>query len=297
MTTLDVTFTLALPVSVAQLGAHLQAYLDMLPAVNALRACNHFGKGPQCHINKLPVEIVDSITHYYTLPVREEKLKQWKGLLNCYEDKCAQLDHYTRDELLKKFHEFMSEGHFEEYPSEPNDAELEEFAADAELMPDDAHQRRRNEWVSKLEKLHLEDRPVFLKHFGLDIWLSRVCLGTSWREDSANTTVAYLILPDRVSHTKEWDRHMTEDGYIEPDYESGYGMAVSLDQREAPDDVQNFKRVMKSLDLKVFLHSTQSQGKALSLASSKRNHTPALVNNAASFPRPMFLVRNKVEGE
>ena len=225
MATLDVTFTLALPVNVAQLGAHLQAYLQTLPAMNALRACNRFGQGPQCHIRKLPVELVQTIANYYILPIREEKLKYWKADLNCYEDNCELLDHYTRDELLDEYYAFCMESDCH-CTSEPDDEELEAFASDAELMPDDAHEHRRAKWESDLEHFLLKDRPVFRKHFGLDLWLSGVCLGTSWREDATNTTVAYLILPDRVSHTKQWHRHMCEDGYIEPEYESGHGMAV-----------------------------------------------------------------------
>jgi len=55
---------------------------------------------------------------------------------------------------------------------------------------------------------------------------------------------------------------------------------------------------MKVLDLKPFVHDTQSQKKALSLASTvKKGRTPALVKPAAGFPRPTLLIRNKMDGE
>ena len=97
MATLDVTFTLALPVCAAQLGAHLEAYLDMLPSVNALRACYRFGKGPECHIRKVPVELVQTIAHYCILPICEEKLNRWKSCLNCFEDNCELTSHYSKE--------------------------------------------------------------------------------------------------------------------------------------------------------------------------------------------------------
>ena len=268
MATLDDTFTLALPVCAAQLGAHLEAYLDTLPAVNALRACHRFGKGPTCHIRKIPAELVQAIAQCYILPVREEKLNRWKACLDCFEDNCELTSHYSREKT--RIDETMPDGHFS----------------------------RMQEWQTKVQKVLVSNRALFCKHFGLDIWLSNVCMGTSSGEEAANATITYLVLPDRVAHSKEWTRHLSEDGYDEPTYESGYDLTVSMDQRPTPEDIQNFKRAMKVLDLKPFVHDTQSQKKALSLASTKKKgQTPALVNTAASFPRRTLLIRNKMDGE
>lgn len=108
MPSLDATLTWALPVHVAQLGAHVEAYLETLPALNALRACNRFIKGPQCSINKLPVKLVQSIAHYYILPIRAAKLKQWKERLECYEGDCELIGHWDRADLVENYWEHNS---------------------------------------------------------------------------------------------------------------------------------------------------------------------------------------------
>lgn len=302
MATLDVTFTLALPVCAAQLGAHLEAYLDTLPTMNALLACHRFGKGPACHIKNLPAELVQAIAHHYILPIREEKFNRWKPCLNCFEDSCESADHHgcSREELVAGYNEVREMDLFEleGSGSEPDDDDLEDFRARIDENMPDGHFSRRHEWPTKVHKILNSNRALFLKHFGVDIWLSNVCMGTSSKDDPVNTTVTYLILPDRVVHSKVWERHMSEDGYDEPNYESGYGMTVSMDQRATPKDVQKFKRAMNVLELEPFIHKTQSQKKALSLASTKqKGKTPALVGKAAYFPRPMLLIRNKMDGE
>jgi hypothetical protein len=299
MATLDVTFTLASPVSAAQLGAHLEAYLDTLPAMNALRACHRFGKGSQCHIRKIPAELVQTVAQYYILPVRKEKLNRWQECLECFENACEIAHYYSKEQALADYHEVREMDLFE-LPGgdEPDDDDLDEFVARIDETMPDGHFSRRQEWQTKVDKVLCGNRALFRKHFGLDIWLSNVCMGTSLREDSVNATIIYLILPDRVAHSKEWSRHLSEDGYDEPTYESGYGMTVSMDQHPTSEDIQKFKRVMKDLDLKPFIHETQFQKKALSLASTnEKGQTPALVNTAAPFPRPMLLIRNKMDGE
>jgi hypothetical protein len=295
MATLEVTFTLALPVCATQLGAHLQAYLETLQTVNALRACNRFGQGSQCHIRKLPIEIVQSIAHYYTLPIREERLKRYKSCLKCYDDSCERANHRpSKEALLAGYHEMREMDAFE-CPSDPDDSDLEDFTDRMDEHEPDGHSSRRCEWAGKAQKM-MKDRPLFRKHFGLDIWLSNVCMGTARREeDSADTTITYLVLPDRAAHSKVLSRHMGEDGY--ENAKSGYGMTVSMDHLATPTDVQKFGHAMKVLDLNVFIQQTQSQPKVLSLASAHNNHAPALLDNAAPVPRPMFLVRHEMEGE
>jgi len=238
MATLEVTFTLALPVCAAQLGAHLEAYLDTLPAMNALLACHRFGKGPTCHIKKIPTELVQAIAQCYILPIREEKLLRWKACMDCFEDNCELTSHYSKEKILADYHEVRENDLFElEGGSDPDDDDLEDFMARIDESMPDGHFSRMQEWQTKVQKILVSNRALFRKHFGLDIWLSNVCMGTSSREEAANATITYLVLPDRVAHSKEWTRHMSEDGYDEPTYESGYGMTVSMDHRPTPEDI------------------------------------------------------------
>lgn len=47
----------AVPVRPDQLGGRLDAFQKILPALHALRMCHRFGRGPDVHVTKLPVEI------------------------------------------------------------------------------------------------------------------------------------------------------------------------------------------------------------------------------------------------
>jgi hypothetical protein len=296
---LDATLTLALPVDAAQLAAHLQAYIDTLPALNALRACNRFGKGPQCHLNKLPVELIQSIAQYYVLPVYEDNAEKWQSQLRCYEDTCSIFDHNSREELLElhaDIHDRTPGACDCDDPYDPDDEELSE-CLEGHDDGFDQHQDNRYYWEDKVTKLN-HQRTFFRKHFGLDLWLSTVCLGSSERfYGEAETTLAYLTLPGREERSEKWDHfEMEEDvpyGYGRPTCNSGCGMAVMMEPRTSPEDIQRFKRAMKDLKLDFFVHESQQQKKPLSLASSATDPAPVVDDTAASYPRPMFLVRTQ----
>jgi hypothetical protein len=61
----------ALPVRIDILGAHLEAHVETLLTISALRLCNKFGSGPQCFVNKLPAELVSIIEDFVVEPVRK----------------------------------------------------------------------------------------------------------------------------------------------------------------------------------------------------------------------------------
>lgn len=195
---IDAALTLALPVNAAQLSAHLTAYTDTLPALSALRACNRFGKGPQCHINKLPVELIQSIAHYYILPAREENARKCKSQLRCHEDTCSLRNHHSWEDMLEMHARYSDFCECEE-PYDPSDDHLSECLGDLSPFVQDMHlyPENRDDWEMRVH--HLErSRPLFRKHFGLDLWLSTVCLGDakiSYCE--AETTIARLSLPGR----------------------------------------------------------------------------------------------------
>ena len=79
MPSIDVRFVWSIEISPDQLGAHLEAYINALPAITTFRLCNRYGKGKkvqlfatclprrlmlttlQCHITRLPTELVEEI--------------------------------------------------------------------------------------------------------------------------------------------------------------------------------------------------------------------------------------------
>lgn len=293
---LDATLTLALPVNAAQLAAHLQAYTETLPALNALRACNRFGKGQQCHINKLPVELIQSIASYYILPVREKHRESSMSQLRCYEDSCLLLADHVREYLLE-VHEDMVDNNPGACqcvdPDNPHDAQLSMCLGEPNYHHAE-YDTNRYRWEKRAESL-AKKHPLFRKHFGLDLWLSTVCLGSSERFNSeAETTIACLTLPGREERSEQWEHFEMEDAsyeYGRPDCKSGCSMAVVMEPRTGPEEVQRFKRAMKVLELEVFLHETQQNKKPLSLALNTTDSAPVVDDTAASYPRPMFLVR------
>lgn len=179
MAALDVVFTLAVPVNVARLGAHFEAYKDSLPGLNALRACNRFGSGPQCHINKLPVELIQRISDYYILPPREEQIARWNACLLCYENRCGTDSHYTREQALAMWHSCCLSDTCSCPPDDPDDEDLWEFVAECVSDDGEIHEDRKNEWEIKTQVFLQKEVRLFQKHFGLSIWLSKVYVGHS----------------------------------------------------------------------------------------------------------------------
>ena len=87
------------------LGAHLEAYVETLPTISALRLCNKFGSGPQCFINKLPVELIGMIEDFVVEPVRERARASWAKEYKCFQGNCRMIDdHLTREEQHDIYH-------------------------------------------------------------------------------------------------------------------------------------------------------------------------------------------------
>lgn len=298
---LDATLTLALPVNAAQLAAHLQAYLNTLPTLNALRACNRFGTGPQCHINKLPVELIQSISNHCVLPVREEIAREYMSQLRCYEDTCTLRDHRSREDMLEMHGRCIDFDECEcDNPYEPSDDNLSECLGNCSPLVQDwefsIHPENRDQWALRVGSLE-RNRPLFRKHFGLDLWLSTVCLGEARRSyGEAETTISCLSLPGRQERSETWTQFECEDSG--PEYgplpcNSGCSMIVAMDAHISPEDMQRFRRAMKILELEVYIHETQQNKKPLSLASTEADSAPVVDDTEASYPRPMFLVRTQ----
>ncbi|EMC95088.1 hypothetical protein BAUCODRAFT_72039 [Baudoinia panamericana UAMH 10762] len=88
-----------MPVKPDELILHLDAYAKTLPALKALRLCHRFGKGPDVHIIKLPVEVEQIIEAYVVATRRawEELQFEWCMLekeFRCFESKCCPSSHH-----------------------------------------------------------------------------------------------------------------------------------------------------------------------------------------------------------
>jgi hypothetical protein len=146
----------ALPVPIEKLGAHVEAFIETLPAITALRLCRQFGTGPQCFINRLPVELLKTVESFVVEPARESALHTWKKACRCWELKCDIIeDHYPCEES----HDIYHNNHFNFYGSRRDQEEC--FIGDCAFTQDvdaatAAHNRAKMlyivqylEWTSK----------------------------------------------------------------------------------------------------------------------------------------------------
>ncbi|KAF7187280.1 hypothetical protein HII31_11368, partial [Pseudocercospora fuligena] len=82
------------PVRPDKLGRKLEDYAKVAPLLNALRLCHRFGRGPNVHITKLPMELEQEIER---LIIRQSKhsyyFDSWADKFRHYEGRCAPLDH------------------------------------------------------------------------------------------------------------------------------------------------------------------------------------------------------------
>lgn len=114
--------TIAAPVEVDLLGAHLETYVSLLPAVNTLRLCHRFGQGQHAAITRLPVELIVYIEELLTANERVYALQQWRTDFYCYKQLCEPEDHLT-EKQMKPYYELARK---KEIPLEPLDAEDED---------------------------------------------------------------------------------------------------------------------------------------------------------------------------
>jgi hypothetical protein len=100
-------------VRVEKLGAHLEAYIQTLPTILVLRLCARFGIGPQCHVGRLPAELISTIGSFIIEPARVEALDTWSREFKCFDIKCDTMDdHFTQEEQ----HGLFRDGHLERCP-------------------------------------------------------------------------------------------------------------------------------------------------------------------------------------
>lgn len=106
----------AVSVPVDLLGAHLEAYINLLPTISTLRLCNRHGKGDHAIITQLPMELVDAIEGCLVDGTREELHQTWSTLFKCWEHRCTPKDHYIQQQLVHAFQTgFYDESDADEY--------------------------------------------------------------------------------------------------------------------------------------------------------------------------------------
>lgn len=81
----------AVQVDVKKLGAHLEAYVNLLPAIETLRLGHRYGRGTTCMISELPAELITWIEDLLIAEERRRLLREWADDLRCYEQFCDRM--------------------------------------------------------------------------------------------------------------------------------------------------------------------------------------------------------------
>lgn len=285
MASLDVTLAWSVPVPVEILGAHLQAYVLLQPAIRMIRLCNRFGKGPQAAITKLPIEIVTEIEAYLSEHEREEQRHNWKTDFTCFQGLCSPLDHMSDTERVGLWQDF-----FTDCPhcggcscstgkdmSELNERQLQALEEMLDSMmrdegPEESpwwieHQNRCCRWLGKTGNKYPNDRRGLLGHyshdlkrdFGLQVWVTHTQPKIKKQPSQFTThrvfdsTIAYLTFPScKNRHTFE---RAFSDGLASAGEsphlatQSGDGVDVDMPSELSPTDIFRFSRAIKMLGL------------------------------------------------
>lgn len=306
-----------------ELGAHLEAYARTLPTITTLRLCNRFGTGDDCHISRLPVELVKLIEDHIIEPERKDALEIWSQTLKCGEGRCEPFKHYGDEDLYRFYHSTygcLNDGCKTDHPQINNLDECYHYECVGDKCPAWRYDRDSNSkirkslkelpdaqllqsheylgvddrcdvWRIEFADLLDEDGTFFTKkrellktHFGLSVWTAKL-RPPSMSEDHHTITV-YLTLPNDVSRHEKWQ---SEDYRAE---DIGYGMPMTIGAQPTEHSLSRFPRALNILGLQAWSHPSLEGRLILSPPSIDTLESKAN-DKAAIEPQVTFLVRNK----
>lgn len=314
MPTLDATLAWAIPVDVAKLGHHLQAYINLQPTIIALRLCNRHGKGARASITKLPSELLSPIESCLMQAERDKLRKAWLQDFRCFELLCYPIDHFTPKQLKKLRVRAKAEALAMDDASavDPNDADavLDSYLDDEEgfFQWFGTHQDRKEGWEARVGPECFANQGIFgthadlvRKHFGLEVWVSHIRLMAfsamnKWTErgnEKPRTTITYLKLPSGQGLSDEWDTSVHEMDELPTYVESGHALRLAVPSELSEKDKAKFERAMNILDVKPHTHSSQMRVQLTSVKPSQS--TTAAETKTPPGPQLTMLMKTAVE--
>lgn len=265
---------------VEQLGAHLEVYVATLPTITTLRLCNRFGTGNNCHVNRLPVELVKLVEEQIVETEREKALSMWSRQHRCYENQCTIFDHYseTQEEVYQMYHalygcvddkdcgvdehSFCGHGKCEgdQCPAWKFDGQSD-YAVVERIRRDDGRPEytevcydQVEEWKLKIGKSAVHSDGIFKEqhellkaHFGVIVWLSHFDTfedGDDRHYFNQFLTTAHLALPDSSTRHEVWcTRNRT-----------AHDMPLNVGPLPTAQSLSRFSRALKILGLQAWQH-------------------------------------------
>lgn len=240
-----------------RLGAHLQAFAEMIQQRKTLQLCARYGTGA---ISKLPAEMVQMIEDFLIDSERERAQAAWTSELRCYEDMCDEIDHFSMDEL-DQAHEMYHDADpkcecSEMYPYVKDISSDLEAAEEVCGFMDDSlsdlgiarHNTRSRLWEDKIIKrpsFFSQQEELLATYFGINVWVSQGChcyLGEAL-DRSLGTPVAYLTLPAASTQHKCWEKIIPNRD------ESRRDASMPPSTPPTQSSLERFPRAMRLLDL------------------------------------------------
>ena len=213
----------ATPVKINELGAHFEAYVNLLSTVDTLRLCQRFGKGENVAITRLPIEVLVSVQDNLIEEEREKLDLEWTEDLRCWESRCQIIDHFIDEERRQIYFEWF---HQDFDPHAAERLHEEQFRVLGKKLGDGRdgrgdvgkrsawraiHQTRQDRWLERVGHPTEKARGFFSKHsqlmiehFGLDTWISYTQFDKpkpgQWRERERRLDLLWLdiVLPDHA---------------------------------------------------------------------------------------------------
>lgn len=176
--------TWAVPVSIAQLGASLEAYNALVPTMRILRLCHRFDNGP---LSTLPQEILDLILTALYQSARKDTRQKWITRFLCFQGRCSRSQHILDDDDLVKdlWRDFSTN----------TDNRCPTHRREEDLNPDDYQIEQKREMVAEyVEDDHeLLFETIWEEHeSGRNQWLDMVCLCRDHGHFSGEQTFLHL---------------------------------------------------------------------------------------------------------
>lgn len=228
----------------------LGAYAETLSALNTLRLCNRFCRGPKCAINKLPVELVRQIEGYVAEPALLKHQDLLASTFRCLEDRCDIRDHLDKEEII----EFWQEANQDS--GEPSDDESSRYCVLRTIDDGDQHTYKQEAAGGKIHAFLDQYRPFMRRNFGLDILNPHVRLDPDGR-GFKQTIVAYLTLPG-VTMSKSWSRKdLDEYDHTSRTGEQAIAMPIAMTKQPTLEDLEKIPRAIKVLGLVVLSYESE----------------------------------------
>lgn len=279
---------------VDQIGAHLEAYVATLPIITALRLCNRFGTGNDCHVNRLPIELVKLVEEQIVGPEREKALPIWSQEHRCNESRCTLFDHFseTREEIYQRYHDIYGCNDDEDCGVTDHQAcghgrcegdqciawkfedDLDEEIVDLLRargdLPYSEHvcHTRRDEWQRKTGNIGRADDGIFGKqlelfktHFGLFVWVGHFTTfdyGYLGHDLYTCVTTAHLALPVSTLRHEDWCTHNRVT----------FDMPLEIGPLPTAKSLSRFSRALKILGLQAGQHPSHRVKTVLSPPSN-----------------------------